>query len=264
VTFDDGYAATLGQARPLLDRYEIPATVFVPTNALSQAREFWWDELDRILLQPGILPPTLELDIDGRSFHWELGEASVYTQEVYEQFIAWRAWHPAPGPRQRLYAELWELLHPLEPQLIDGVIDKILAWASLRTEARHTHRVLTWSEAAGLKGDPWIKLGSHGVTHASLASLPVEAQANELRQSKTSLEAVSGQCITSLAYPYGKPQDYSIQTAALAREAGYKMALINSSGVVDRNVDPFFLPRCYVEDCEKEEFVGRLLQWMGE
>ena len=42
------------------------------------------------------------------------------------------------------------------------------------------------------------------------------------------------------------------------------MALINSSGVVDRKVDLFHLPRFYVEDWEKEEFARRLLQWMEE
>jgi hypothetical protein len=204
------------------------------------------------------------LDIDRQSFQWDLGDAAFYSQEAFEQNLSWRAWQPAPGLRQRLYAELWELLHPLDPRLIDGVLEKILAWANLPADARHTHRVLTWREAAGLKEDPWIKFGSHGVTHASLASLPVEAQAWELRQSKTSLEAVSGHCITSLAYPYGKPQDNSIQTAALAREAGYKMALTNSSGVVDQLVNPFFLPRFFVEDWEKEEFARRLLQWMEE
>ncbi len=43
VTFDDGYVDVLSAAKPLLERYEIPATVFVVTGYLG--REFWWDEL---------------------------------------------------------------------------------------------------------------------------------------------------------------------------------------------------------------------------
>jgi peptidoglycan/xylan/chitin deacetylase (PgdA/CDA1 family) len=122
--------------------------------------------------------------------------------------------------------------------------------------------LITWAEVADLKDDPWIKFGSHGMTHSSLASLPTEEQANELYQSKTSIEAATGRRVTSLAYPYGLVNDYASQTAALAREAGYKMALINSPGLVDRNVDLFYLPRFYVDDWAKKKFARYLLQWM--
>jgi peptidoglycan/xylan/chitin deacetylase (PgdA/CDA1 family) len=264
LTFDDGYASVLSHARPLLEQYEVPATMFVPTAALAQGREFWWDELERVFLEPGELRPTLELEIDQHRFHWDLGDAAVYTQEAYEQNLSWRAWHPAPGPRHQLYVKLWELLHPLNAQGIREVLDRILEWANLPPNARPTHRVLTWGEVAALKDDPWIEFGSHGLTHSSLASLPVEVQTSELQQSKTSLEAVLDRPITSLSYPYGKPQDYSSQTAAIAREAGYKLALINSPGIIDQAADLFYLPRCYVEDCEVEEFTGKLVQWMKE
>ncbi len=45
LTFDDGYADVLYHAWPLLERYEIPATVFVVSGCLG--REFWWDESAR-------------------------------------------------------------------------------------------------------------------------------------------------------------------------------------------------------------------------
>lgn len=43
VTFDDGYADVLSAANPLLERYEVPATVFVATGFIGG--RFWWDEL---------------------------------------------------------------------------------------------------------------------------------------------------------------------------------------------------------------------------
>ena len=48
VTFDDGYRDNLYAAKPLLERYRIPATVFVVTGYLDSARDFWWDELARL------------------------------------------------------------------------------------------------------------------------------------------------------------------------------------------------------------------------
>jgi peptidoglycan/xylan/chitin deacetylase (PgdA/CDA1 family) len=65
VTFDDGYADSLLNAKPLLERHEIPATVFVTSGNVGQEREFWWDELDRVFLHSGRLPKELRLVIDG-------------------------------------------------------------------------------------------------------------------------------------------------------------------------------------------------------
>src|SRR5262245_1755138 len=81
ITFDDGYADNLHKAMPLLEHYDIPATVFVTAGVVGSQREFWWDELDRLLLQPGILPAKLRLKINGSTFDFQLGEASTYTEK---------------------------------------------------------------------------------------------------------------------------------------------------------------------------------------
>jgi peptidoglycan/xylan/chitin deacetylase (PgdA/CDA1 family) len=49
VTFDDGYAGVLHHALPILERWKIPAAVFLPTGSLGAKAEFWWDELQRII-----------------------------------------------------------------------------------------------------------------------------------------------------------------------------------------------------------------------
>jgi peptidoglycan/xylan/chitin deacetylase (PgdA/CDA1 family) len=49
LTFDDGYADVLYQALPLLERYQIPATVFVVSGCLGEP--FWWERGQSV--QPG-------------------------------------------------------------------------------------------------------------------------------------------------------------------------------------------------------------------
>src|SRR3954469_24009177 len=56
VTFDDGYADNVEVALPLLEQHRVSSTVFLASGAIDRQREFWWDELERILLQPGRLP----------------------------------------------------------------------------------------------------------------------------------------------------------------------------------------------------------------
>ena len=114
ITFDDGYADNLRNAKRLLEGHDIPATVFVTTGYVGHEREFWWDELDRLLLQPGTLPDRLRLSIDGSTWHWELGLAAHYSKDDYERHRSWNVLGKEdPTPRQRLYRSLHRLLYAL-------------------------------------------------------------------------------------------------------------------------------------------------------
>jgi peptidoglycan/xylan/chitin deacetylase (PgdA/CDA1 family) len=46
-TFDDGYRAVYTHARPILERYAIPAVVFVCSDPVAERRLFWHDALAR-------------------------------------------------------------------------------------------------------------------------------------------------------------------------------------------------------------------------
>jgi peptidoglycan/xylan/chitin deacetylase (PgdA/CDA1 family) len=52
VTFDDGYLSVLELAKPILDRLELPATVFVPTAFMERRQPLLWPGVDRWLDSP--------------------------------------------------------------------------------------------------------------------------------------------------------------------------------------------------------------------
>lgn len=258
ITFDDGYADNFHDAKPLLERYDIPATMFVTTGGVGYDREFWWDELERLLLQPGTLPEMLHLRINGTTYQWELGEAAYYSEDAYQHYRCWRVEEDDPSPRHFLYRSLWQLLRPMLEVERRKVLDELLAWADVQMVSRATHRCLTTAEVFALGQGELIEVGSHTVTHPFLSALSAASQRDEIQQSKASLEEIVGNPVSSFAYPYG---DYIAQTVALVREAGFACACSTVAEVVRRRTDRFQLPRVVVEDWDGEEFTRRLEEW---
>jgi peptidoglycan/xylan/chitin deacetylase (PgdA/CDA1 family) len=263
VTFDDGYADNLYNAKPLLERYEIPATVFLATGYLGQDSEFWWDELERLLLQARTLPRALSLNIKGCTYHWDLGEAVDYGEDTIQPERRWRAWDTyAPSPRHSLYCSLHQLLQPLSADEQRKVLDDLTVWASAELVGRPTYRPLTFQDVQTLAQGSLVEVGSHTITHPILSARPAATQREEIRQSKARLEEVLGRPVMGFAYPYGRQSDYTAETIALVREAGFAYACSGSAEVVQRAADPFQLPRVHVHDCDGEEFTRMLLHWL--
>ena len=264
VTFDDGYADNLSYAKPILERYEIPATVFLITGHIGHAREFWWDELERLLLQPGTLPEELALRINGRTYQWQLGEAAQYCEEEARHHQHWIAWgEDDPTLRHSLYRALWKLLQPLPQGARRTVLDELLAWGGIEPMSRPTHRSLSLVETCALAHGSLIEVGAHTVTHSLLSTLPRATQRDEVERSKSCLEEILGHPIASFSYPYGQRCDYTQETVAVVRQAGFACACSNFAGLVGRGSDRFQLPRVNVQDCDGEAFARQLSSWFG-
>jgi peptidoglycan/xylan/chitin deacetylase (PgdA/CDA1 family) len=263
VTFDDGYADNLHNAKPLLERYGIPATVFLTTGYVGSEREFWWDELERLLLKPGTLPKVLHLRVNGSTYQWKLSEAARYSEDTSRRHQRWRAWKDAPpSSRQRLYLSLWQLLGTLGEGERQRVLDELREWAAVQPVGRPIHRPLSLEEVLALKQGQLIEVGAHTVTHPTLSALPPDAQRDEIQGSKAELERVLGDPVTSFAYPHGGRSDYAAETVDIVREAGFACACSNSAGIVGQPSDRFRLPRIHVQDWDREEFARRLSRWL--
>jgi peptidoglycan/xylan/chitin deacetylase (PgdA/CDA1 family) len=262
VTFDDGYADNLHHGKPLLERYDIPATVFVTTGSLGTTQEFWWDELDRLFLQPGSLPRELCVTVKERTYSSDLGEVASYSEDTARRHSSWKAWEAAPSPRHAVYQSLCKQLRTLPTDERRQVLERLLAWAGLEPEGRPTHRTLTPDEVLTLERGDLVEIGAHTVTHPALAVLPAASQRQEIEQSKTYLEKLLGRLVTSFAYPFGGRHDYTADTVGAVRAAGFASACSTCGGVVGPSTDLYQLPRIYVHDCDGEQFANLLSRWL--
>jgi peptidoglycan/xylan/chitin deacetylase (PgdA/CDA1 family) len=264
VTFDDGYADNLSNAKPILEQHQVPATVFVTTGYLDQEQEFWWDELERIFLHPSTLPARCHLRIGERVLDQNLADAARYTECDAERHRAWNVTMPDnPTVRHKLYRDLCVLLRRSTPPQRTAGMRTLRAWSGIRVSARDTHRCLSSSELKELGSGRLVEVGAHTVSHPVLANLPVSEQRGEICESREQLARILGKSPRSFAYPFGTKSDYTSQTAAMVREAGFALACANVPDVVTGSGDLYHLPRVIVRDWTREQFAGALKGWFA-
>lgn len=254
VTFDDGYADNLWEAKPLLERWQVPATMFVATGQLGRS-EFWWDQVARVLLDTPALPPVLTLRVGGVERTWNVSDAA-------EAYRGWNVLQTWPGERGEAYKDLCGMLGGLEREERERVLDRLAEWGGAERKARVDYRVMTPDEVMALSEGDVVEVGGHTVTHARLSSLSRRVQFREIREGKTRLEHILGRPITSFSYPFGAPADFTLASMTLARIAGFRLACANYPGRVHRFSPTFALPRFIVRDWPGDEFERRLRAWL--
>jgi peptidoglycan/xylan/chitin deacetylase (PgdA/CDA1 family) len=261
VTFDDGYTDNLMNAKPVLERYDVPATVFVTTGYVGKERDFWWDELEKLLLQRDALPPMLRLNISGKVHEWDLSFPSN-SREICEHRWSVAERHD-PGPQQTAYCALHQLLRPLMEDERRQVLSALREWAGAGAVPLGHRAPLSPAEVVELAEGDLVEVGSHSVTHPVFATLSATAQRMEIERSKSELEDILGRTVRSFAYPYGAKSDYTEETTAAVEQAGYLCACANFPAIIDAATDRFQLPRFLVRDWDGDEFSRRLAGWLG-
>ncbi|WP_310490053.1 polysaccharide deacetylase family protein [Chamaesiphon sp. VAR_69_metabat_338] len=259
ISFDDGYADNLDLAKPILESYGIPATMFVSTGYLGAQREFWWDELARILLKPGTLPPQLTLIIGDNCCEWELDTAADYSQSAYRHDRYCRAWAAQPGSRMFLYYSIWQVLRDLAEIDRQQALAQIATWAGDDSQPRSSYLPLTVDELASLSSGELVEIGAHTVNHPFLPAQPIAVQQAEIDRSKRELERLLDRPVTSFSYPFG---DRTAATIELVKASGFEYACSTQPDVVWGGSNCFDLPRYGVGNWNGAEFAERLELWL--
>lgn len=253
ITFDDGYADNFHVAAPLLKRFDAPATLFITTGYLGRS-EFWWDELERLLLSPSFLPSEHDLTIDGQQspFRRSWVEALSGSRRLGRQ-------NELRSPH-KLLRRIWLQMRAGSAAAREDILQQLRRRLGLAdvAEAPFEHRPMTQEEVAWLSQDQLIDIGAHTLTHPKLSTQPRLTQHLEISRSKELCEELIGREVVSFSYPFG---DRSAQTMMLVRRANLQLACTTRSGPVRSTDDCFDLPRFWVSNWNGEELNAKLREY---
>jgi peptidoglycan/xylan/chitin deacetylase (PgdA/CDA1 family) len=214
VTFDDGYRNNLENAARILNKYKLPAIIYLATGYISHGETQWIDELYSYFKYRTL--NYLEL--------YDLGKLDISThqgaKEAYES-LKYILLASDVGDRRLLLDQVKEQLCPssVSPRL-----------------------TLIWQELSErLKDYPNITLGVHTKNHLDLTSLGQEAIDNQINQSISDVSKNLRLEVNHFSYPYGQ---WNQAIRSRVEQAGLLSAVATEPvPAVTTESDPYSLPR---------------------
>jgi len=242
ITFDDGYRDNLTVAKPMLERHEAPATVFVITGFVGRDAGFWWERLTHTTLAAAVLPTRIALTAGTAQFAWR-DDALADTGSA------------GAIARRRLHDGLWNWFIDLAEADRCDALEALERWSGTPTSAEVSNRPMSAEDIRELAVGGLIDIGAHTVTHPRLSHLPSPVKRSEISRGREDCQRLLGRAPACFSYPNG---DYDDESAALVRECGFALACTSRQDLVWASGDRATMPRISVRDEPGESLMRRL------
>ncbi len=212
LTFDDGYADNYNNAKPILQKYNCPATFFIPTAFINKNKPFWWDELEMIFLYSEQLPAYLSLSFNGIKKNYTHIETEL-PEEQWQQHKQWKWYEQPPTNRCAVFLNIWKTLRPLPFDEIQKQMGLLREWAG--SNQYTTHRLpMSEQQLGNLAENNLFTIGLHTHTHIDFIAKEKEIQIEEIAACKNHLRNTYNIESNCLAYPYGRYDTTTLEAVA--------------------------------------------------
>ena len=243
ITFDDGYADNYTNAKPILEKYNCPATFFIPTAFIGSAIPFWWDELEIILLHSIELPGILLLEINGENQSFIFNKSRL-TEKQLEQHAHWKWYLKPPTERCEIFLKIWKRLRVLTNVEIQVHMKIMRKWAGT-TIIPNSILPMNDKQITDLSKNPLFTIGMHTHSHPDLEGKQLAFQMEEIHTCKKILETKFDVNVNCLAYPFGR---YDNNTINAVKKIGIKACFTTSAIDVFAHSDMAIIGRYQVFD----------------
>lgn len=234
ITFDDGYADNYEYALPVLEKYQVPATIFVSTGYVDGGREYWWDEIVRVLTENVDYPEWFELKDSLYQYRWD-----TRSPEARQEMIRSLHWMLKMDPDIER-ANLW--------------LEQLRSWAGVKAKGRKGNLPVDSWQLQKLNSSQYITIGAHTVNHRSLGVMTKAGQEYEIGASVCFLEKKLRKQICTFSYPFGSGVHFNADTFEVCRQKGIRKAATTIKGLWAETVHPYAIPRIEAPDKSGVEF----------
>ncbi|MGZ9739428.1 polysaccharide deacetylase family protein [Pseudomonas sp. GNP012] len=217
LTFDDGWRDNAVNAFPLLQEYQVPASIFLSTDFIGSRQRFWWESIGETL--------------------WNSHGEQARRHLIERLQLAGRALPTLcddPDEQRRSLALLnfLQSLKTLSPPDLNRLTDDC--------PQESLPQALDWQQVRTLEASGLVRFGPHGASHAILTGLDDQRLDEELRRSRDALLHGCHQPLPVYCYPNG---DNDARVRQQVARHDFPFALGTGTGIYRGTEDPLALPR---------------------
>lgn len=223
ITFDDGYRNNYKFALPVLQKYKVPATIFMTAGYIGTDDILPMDEAYLVVAHSGNRSPLAFPEIGLGSLYFDTDEAILGS---YNRTVSFLKKYPASEQKKYL-----------------KILKDALGSEYEHMDVREDFLLLSWEEIGELVSTGLVQVGAHTLSHQILSSVSFEEAEKEIIDSKYTLQKHIGHEITLFAYPNGAPEDYNIEHIRLLKENGFICSVTTTAKLNQPDDDPYQLGR---------------------
>ena len=236
ITIDDGYKSNYTIAFPVFKEFDIPATIFLTTDFITNKNFLWVDRLEYTINHTQAKDIRLKISDEELSFPLNTKQEKIFCDKSLRGRLKWMA-------------------HERIEKTIEEIEDKLNVKIAETKNVPKIYEPLEWKEISEMIKTSKVTIGSHTHKHLILARYENEVIQNELAVSKKIIEEKTGISTRLFCYPNGALGDFNAQTEQIIRASGYSCALTTISGMKNEFSDLFELKRFSVDNSDLKSFI---------